>query len=108
MFSAYYDLLSYKDITLFTGAGLGVSFVDIKTDDTVVTGNSSDTNLAWQVEVGVEYPLSSHISVYSSYKYVDLGKAKIDLSTNFLPSPAGSFEADLTANELGIGLRYLF
>lgn len=108
MVSAYYDILSFKKVNVFAGAGLGASFVNIKTDDTVVFGEGSDTKFAWKAEAGVEFPLSGNLSGYLNYRYADLGKAKIPLTVPVANTPAGTFEADLTANELAMGLLYLF
>jgi len=106
--SAYYDLFEYEKIVLYGGAGAGVSRVHVSANDGVVKGSGSDTKFAWQLEMGVEYPVTRELRVNGGFRHADFGKAKIGLQVIGAPGSAGDFTADQKANELFLGLRYSF
>ncbi len=108
MLSAYYDFIEYNKFAFYGGLGIGQARTHVSTNDTVVQGSGSDTNFSWQGELGVAYPLTNALHINGGYRYVDLGKTKINLSAIGGGAPAGDFSADLKSNEFFLGLRYKF
>ena len=103
--TAYYDLFQYKHLTFYGGLGLGIAHTDISTTDTVVYGSGSDTNFAWQTELGVEYPISNKLTLTSGLRYFDAGRSRVTL---YGGGAEGDFSYALTTKEVFIGLRYNF
>lgn len=106
--SAYYDFYKFENLNFYSGAGIGVSRTKVSTNDTVVEGSETETNFAWQVELGADYPLSDALSLNAGIRYVDLGKTTVDLKSMGSGAPAGDFTADLSSKEVFLGLRYTF
>jgi opacity protein-like surface antigen len=100
MLSAYYDIVQHNKWSVYGGVGLGQARTDVSTNDTVVQGSGSDTNFAWQGELGVGYALTNAFQIYGGYRYADLGETKINLRPIGGGAPAGDFSADLKSNEL--------
>lgn len=107
MLSAYYDLYTYRQCTLYVGAGIGMAHTSMYTTDFVVRGSGSNTEFAWQAEAGVEYPLTDSLLLNVGLRYVDLGKHNISL-TDFGIIPAGNYSGDLSSLDMFLGLRYVF
>jgi len=108
MLSAYYDFIEYNKFAFYGGLGIGQARTHVSTNDTVVQGSGSDTNFAWQAELGVAYPLTNAFQISGGYRYADLGRTKVNLRDIVGGAPAGDFTADLKSNELFLGLRYKF
>jgi len=108
MVTAYYDFYEYNKLDFYGGAGIGESRVEISTTDGVVEGSGSETNFFWQVELGVEDPITNSLVLNVGLRYVDLGKTEINLHRLGGGAQAGNFTADLTSEELFFGLRYIF
>ena len=108
MLSAYYDIVQHNKWSVYGGVGLGQARTDVSTNDTVVQGSGSDTNFAWQAELGVGYALTNAFQIYGGYRYADLGETKVNLTAIGGGAPAGDFSADLKSNELFLGLKYKF
>lgn len=106
--SAYYDFYKFENLNFYSGVGVGVSRTKVSTSDTVVEGSATETNFAWQVELGTDYPLTEALTLNAGIRYVDLGKTTVDLQTMGLGGPAGDFTADLSSKEVFLGLRYTF
>ena len=103
MATVYYDFYNNGKLEFYGGAGAGISRTKVSTSDTVVEGSGSENNFAWQVELGVDYPLTDCLILNTGFRYVDLGKTKIDLDND-----NGDFTADLSSEEVFLGLRYTF
>ena len=104
MFSLYLEPFHYKKWTPYVGAGVGSTWMKIKTDDMVVQGSGHDTSFSWQAEAGIQYELTKHFSLRLGYRYIDMGSFDIALGDGF----DGNFTGDLTAHEVLFGVRYTF
>ncbi|WP_413989231.1 outer membrane protein [Labrys okinawensis] len=101
----YYDIGTWKGITPYLGAGLGVAH--LQWDDLKCSGPCSAASgeghwrFAWQVGAGVSYAVSEKVSLDADYRLLDLGKAGAG-------SMSGGNVAASTIwdNELRISLRY--
>lgn len=108
MVTAYYDLFSINKFKFYGGVGIGASDIKISTNDNVVRGSASKREFSWQTELGAEYPLTKKLKFNIGLRYVDLGKAKINLETVGSAAPAGDFTAEFSSREVFLGLRYNF
>jgi len=104
MFSLYLEPLHYKNWTPYIGAGVGSTWMDISTDDTVVHGSGLETSFSWQAEAGIEYALSEHFTLRLGYRYIDMGSFNIPLDGGI----NGNFKGDVAAHEVVFGVRYSF
>jgi len=108
MFSLFFEPIHYKNWTPYVGAGVGSTWIDIKTNDTVVRASDNETNFAWQAEAGIQYELTKHFTLRLGYRYINMGSFDIPLKTIGSGTPAGHFKGDLTAHDVVLGLRYRF
>lgn len=108
MFSLFFEPIHYKKWTPYMGAGVGSTWIDIKTNDTFVHGSEKETNFAWQVEAGIQYELTKHFALRLGYRYIDMGSVDIPLEVISSSAPVGQLKADLTAHDVVLGLRYRF
>jgi opacity protein-like surface antigen len=107
--NVYYDIGTWKGITPYLGAGLGV--VHLQWDDLRLSGRcggpcpaaSGDGHwrFAWQVGVGVNYAVSEKVSLDADYRLLDLGKAGAGSTAK--GNIAGGTIWD---NEVRLSLRY--
>lgn len=104
MFSLYLEPFHFKKWTPYVGAGIGSTWMDVRTDDTAVQGSGYDTSFSWQAEAGIQYELTKHFSLRLGYRYIDMGSFDIALDGG----SAGNFTGDLTAHEVLFGVRYTF
>lgn len=121
--TVYADLGTWWGLTPYLGAGVGFAdkgFTKAYTQTTCLTdicdGNPpgirdaarrpsrSVTSLAWALTGGVSYDIGHGLSLDTSYRYVDLGRAK----TGEDAYGAASRLKDLAAHEVRVGLRYSF
>jgi opacity protein-like surface antigen len=108
MFSLFFEPIHFKSWTPYVGAGVGSTWIDIKTNDRVVHGSEKETNFAWQTEAGIQYELTKHFILKLGYRYLDMGRIDIPLKGISTPTLAGHLKGDLMAHEVVLGLRYCF
>lgn len=107
MLNAFWDFPNSSKWTPFVGAGIGAAYIDIETDDTVVSGDESETNFAYQVGFGTSYDLGSGSAVELGYRYVDMGDVSVDLAVGGV-IPAGEYTADLDSHDIYVAWRMDF
>ncbi len=85
------------------------------TDATVSAPSGSARGIAWQVAAGVGFDVTSSLTVDVGYRYVDLGRIKVDRGTyDYRGIAAGGdpvnngLKGDLRTHEIVVGLRYSF
>jgi len=105
--TAYYNMYKHDKLDIYGALGVGASRSKISTTDAVVEGSETKTSFSWQVELGVDYPLTKSLIFSAGVRYFYLGKIKIDLSSGG-GFAAGNFVADLSSKEAFLGLRYIF
>jgi opacity protein-like surface antigen len=108
MLSLFLEPVHIKKFTPYVGVGVGSTWMKGYTNDMVVQGRRSQMNFAWQGETGIQYGLTDRITLKLGYRYIDMGKLKINLSHIGTGASAGSLKGDLTASELIFGARYSF
>ncbi|MDB5645403.1 outer membrane beta-barrel protein [Methylobacterium sp.] len=124
LLTAYADLGTWWGLTPYLGAGIGfadkgfakaytqttctVAFCDGNAGtglrDAVKRPSHALTSMAWALTGGVSYDVGHGLSIDTSYRYVDLGRARTGVD-------AYGFESrlkDLASHEVRVGLRYSF
>lgn len=94
-----------EPLTIYGGGGVGMSWNDIDTSDTVNSGSDDQFSLAYQGMAGFGYAFSDTTHLSIGWRYLNLGSVKTDLDVG--PNP-GEFEADLAAHEITTSLRFHF
>jgi|GEM_PF-2053736 len=107
MLSATYKFFVQDRWDIYAGPGVGFAFTDVKTNDGIVRGSATQTNVALQGELGAHYKLDDRLTLTSGLRYVDMGKTSFRLrdSTN---AAGGTFDNKLTTAEWFGGLQYSF
>lgn len=115
MLNGYYDFRNESFCTPFLGAGIG--WARHATDATAYpvppqtsfyeSDRKSVNRFAWTLGGGLAFDLSEALILDVQYRYVDLGKGKWQ---NHLigGNDTGHYQADLSAHEALLGLRYRF
>ena len=96
MFNVYYDLLPYNWWSPYVGAGLGYTRLKYNNVDTLWDYSNAkykEGNFTWALGAGVSVKVTNRFNVDLGYRYYDMGKMK---------------HADITAQELYGGVRYVF
>lgn len=98
MLNAYYDLMPYNWWTPYVGVGIGLTQLDFARIDTLSggvdsIGNYDPLNFTWSVGGGLSLKVTNRFNVDVGYRYYDMG---------------GIHGADITAQEIYGGLRYVF
>lgn len=107
--NVYYDVGSWRGITPYLGAGLGIAHV--QWDSLKLSGRCNGPcpavsgqgswRFAWQVGAGVNYAITDKVSVDADYRLLDLGGAGAGSTSkgNLASGPVWD-------NEVRISLRY--
>ena len=90
-------------LTPYAGVGLGTAWVKSEGNlDNRGLGSNKETNLAWNVGLGVAFELSYNASIDLGYRYASFGKAKTAVNAGY------SLESNLGMHQFNLGLRYTF
>ena len=110
MFNAYYDFNTNTAFTPYVGFGLGGARMKLSVGDQAI----HQTELAWQVGLGVSYKICENLSADLGYRYIDYG----DFSDRFVKENRISkrkvetisqkARVESKANEIMLGVRYTF
>lgn len=110
--NVYWDIFTWKGVTPYIGAGVGVSrnkMTDIAIYPAVLKGTTK-FRLAGQVGAGVGIALPKNLELDLGWTYMDMGNFETKASYN--PWMADSYHSarreDIRSHEFHIGLRYNF
>lgn len=109
MISGLYDIPVGWKLMPYVGAGMGIAYKrldnELLTNTITDAGSSRSTDVAWQLQGGVKYPLSESSNLRVDYRYIDLGQ----IETSALPTGTGDkLSADLVSHDVRIGLTWDF
>ncbi len=122
MANAYIDLGTWWCLTPYIGGGVGAAYNmisgiqdnGINSDGTVGFGysasNSSNFDLAWNVQAGLTYNVSNNLKIDFSWRYLDLGspQSAVVQCQNTLACPGAFYTLkDMTSQDFRIGLRWM-
>lgn len=100
MLNAYWDFMPYHWWSPYVNAGIGLTQLKYSNIDTSAGGLSNTTdgnyepmNFTWSVGAGLSLKVTNRLNVDAGYRYFDMG---------------GIRHADVTAQEVYGGLRYVF
>jgi opacity protein-like surface antigen len=97
-----------EPLTFQAGAGLGLGFTEIETNNNTFSGSSDDLHFVWQAGMGLGYRLTDRVTLALGYRYLDLGDHSFPLGSGSFPDPLGTMEVDLVSHELSFGIRVAF
>lgn len=123
MINAYADLGTYRGITPFVGAGIGMvrttisGFTDYGTSTAAPVpafayGDDNDEwSFAWALYAGLGFEITPNLTLELAYRYLDIGDAESGNlvtydGTDTVDNPM-EFN-DLTSHDVRLGMRYLF
>lgn len=89
--------------SFYVGVGVGVSVLSIDGTTNVLSAKDEPVDFAWNVGVGMNYALTQSVSLSAGYRYVGLGKHKIDLAGG--PGSNDEIEFDPEVHELRVAVR---
>jgi opacity protein-like surface antigen len=115
MGNGYLDLGTWRGVTPYVGAGVGVAFhrFGSLTDDGLGQGFALDKtqdNFAWAVMAGVAYNITPNLKIDFGYRYIDMGRltsgpiACMDIASCFFETQ--SYRAE--SHDIRLGFRYVF
>jgi len=97
-----------EPLTLYTGAGFGLSTVDLDATDNVSRGHKEQFLFGWQAGIGLAYQLTQRVTLAAGYRYVDLGQPDVALKIPPETEPFGKYSLALAAHEFNFGVRVNF
>lgn len=93
------------DIATFSPvAGVGVSHLDVTTNEADSRGTADEYNFAWQAGGDFGFQVADRVNVSVGYRYIDPGHAKYSLRGSALPARA-PFKIDPEIHEARASLR---
>lgn len=115
----------YSWINPYVGAGVGYAvnrlssltvtnaIAGVGTDTTRSAPSGTGRGLAWQIAAGLGFEVSRSLTLDVGYRYVDLGRLKVDRGIYDYPGTVGetasnALKGDLNTHEVVVGLRYSF
>lgn len=104
MFNALYDF-SQRRVrcpNFYGGGGIGVLTIDADITAAATNYVSDDSQFAYQIIGGVNYPVSQRIEVFGEYRF--LGAEDLDVFDATAGTPFGDF--DYNSHSLLLGLRF--
>jgi opacity protein-like surface antigen len=116
--NGYFDLGTWYGFTPYIGGGLGFSVLKATqvTDQAVASAGGSvagpgsvNYDFAWAANAGVAYSVTRNIFLDLSYRYLDMGTPRSNVSNvpNGGVATVGTITfGDVTAHQVRLGLRY--
>ncbi|MCH5277569.1 MAG: porin family protein [Desulfovibrionaceae bacterium] len=101
--NAYLDMHTGSMLTPYAGVGLGTAWVKSRGNLAGEgLGSNTETNLAWNLGLGLAFEIDYNTSIDLGYRYASFGKAKTGAAGN------GHLESTLGMHQINLGLRYTF
>lgn len=114
--SAYIDVFTWRGITPYVGAGIGIASISVNgLKDVNVPNNSvffgsdnTETNFAWAIHAGVSYQVTSQVALDLGYRYLNLGDASSGRVTAYdnSSSYASVDLDDVYSHDLMVAMRW--
>lgn len=101
-FNAYYDIPLESGFTPYLTGGVGMASIDATSKLNGSSASSDKSNFAYNLGLGCGYDLSELMTIDLGYRYASFGEVDSG-HWNGLKN-----EADLSAHEVGVGLRFKF
>lgn len=101
--SGILDLSLTERLSIFGGAGIGVSWLDIGTQSDALNDFDSDEGalLTWQGRLGTRLRFSDATSGYLGYRFLNIDEAEIDDDVG-----AASFDLETQQHIIEVGVRF--
>ncbi|MBN2428386.1 MAG: porin family protein [Deltaproteobacteria bacterium] len=114
MAQVFYDIPNRTPLTPSVFAGAGIAYHETDADAQLLIapfftyqGSNSETEFAWNIGLGAGYALTDRMAIDLMYRYISLGE--VEWKNNRTDGgDMGGAEADITANEILVSIRYSF
>lgn len=115
--SAYWDIATFRGITPYVGAGVGVAEISLdnfQDANQVAAGlhwadDGSEWNFAWALHAGLAFDVTNSLTLDVGYRYVSLGDGVTGNFTSYDPtvtSPGPLTIKDIDSHDVMVGLRW--
>lgn len=114
--NAYIDIFTWRGITPYVGAGIGVASVNVKgMKDVNIVNQSvfsaedhSEATLAWAIHAGLAYDVTPQVTLELGYRYLNLGDAVSGRATayDFSGEYSGLEFENIDSHDLMLGMRW--
>ena len=107
MVNAIYDIDLDFPVTPYVGVGIGVGVADVDSDrGAVLSVNDDSVEFAWNVLLGVAFPLNETLNLTAGYRYLGITDPEFDATVGGV---RGTLDAeDVQSHEFLVGLRVEF
>ena len=113
--NAFYDINTGTKFTPYVGGGIGLASISVKDNFSegtygysTASSRKTVSNFAWNLSAGVAYSFDSNWALDLGYRYSDFGKVSGSTATDNTGGYVYKAKSDVTAHEVGLGLRYTF
>lgn len=89
--------------SFYLGCGIGFSVLQVEGTDNVLSGSEEICDFTWNLGAGVNYALTDTVDLSFGYRYVGIGKQKIDLCNVAVPD--GDVKFDPHVHELRVQIH---
>lgn len=114
--NAYIDLGTWRGITPYIGAGLGIGHysveglkdVNVPNDSVFFAEDNSETNFVWAIHAGFSYDVTDRVTLDLGYRYLNIGDISSGTVTAFDNSSSYSELTieDVDSHDLMLGVRF--
>lgn len=104
MFNSLFDLSQrrVRCANLYAGGGIGVLTIDAEVATATTDYTSDDSQFAWQLIGGVNYPVNDRVEIFTEYRY--LASDNLDVFDATAGADFGDF--DYSSHNVFMGLRF--
>ncbi len=99
--NAFYDIPTGIALTPYVGAGIGMAHNKTTLSDNVIKYSNSNWSFAWQLALGLNYPLTENLIADLGYRYTDYGRVNL-VNENGIKYK----NDDIRMHNIMLGLRY--
>jgi opacity protein-like surface antigen len=108
MVSALYDIPLKTTLQPYVGGGIGMAYAHADSNyllGPAITdiGTETTTNIAWQLQAGIKYPLADATNLRVDYRYIDLGEISLPTAPN-----GSQLDANLYSHDVRMGVTFDF
>ena len=92
----YYDFKNDSQLTPYVGAGLGISMVDTKFSNPIMSFSDDKFKFTYNLQAGLDFSFDDHNTIGIGYRYSDLGGSRASNETGKYEAKARHPSHDLT------------
>lgn len=114
MANGYWDIATFRGITPYVGAGVGLAAVSLRDfqDVNQETGaihwaaDNTEWNFAWALHAGLAYDISDALTLDVAYRYLNMGDGETGEFSPAATNPGAMTVEDIESHDVMVGLRW--